>query len=502
MVGERKSSKMREQVLQLHKRGIGKRKIATMLGISKNTVKGIVDTATLLRVASVDAFGTSENVPNWSASIDWECVRQEMGGRYVTIKALHADYAPTGVSYLRFWRELQRRFPQSLESQARIRFQYKPGERVEIDYCDGIAFVDSGAGAEIRTYLFCAVSSSSDFTYGEFVLNQKRESFIASQERMFRFFGGVFQYAVIDNLKSGVNTAHVYDPDVNPVYVEYANHMGFAVLPARPVTPRDKPAIETTIGVIQRQFFAEVRNRTFRSLAELNGAFREYLARLNGAIMKDYGVSRQERFREEAPHLKPLPPQTFEISEFKTAKVHPDCHIQVDKNFYSVPYRLIGQEVRVKLTTKLIEAFNSDHESVAIHARKQGCGKFSTIDAHYPEQKIATARFDVLLAKKEAARIGPETAALVNELLDTGQPLRHLRRVQGILRLKKTLSPGAIEYGCHQAMLFNRPRLAYVTDCAKRFELFGLKLRAIGAPERDLSSVYLQTQTQPHKENP
>jgi len=497
---------MKQQVLELHRRGIGKRKIAGMLGISKNTVKGIVQ-ATVLRVASLEVPGTPEapdDASNWSSAVDWERVREEMGRRYVTIKALHADYAPAGVTYLRFWRELQRRFPQSLESQARIRFQYKPGERVEIDYCDGIAIVDGASGNQTRTHLFCGVSASSDFTFGEFVLNQKRESFIASQDRMFRFFGGVFRYVVPDNLKSGVNTAHIYDPDVNPVYVEYANHMGFAVLPARPVTPRDKPAIETAIGVIQRQFFAEVRNRTFRSLAELNGAFKEYLGRLNAAVMKDYGVSRDERFREERPHLRALPTQTFELSEFKTAKVHPDCHIQVEKNFYSVPYRLIGQEVRVRLTSKLIEAFNSDHESVAIHARAQGLGKFSTIESHYPEQKLATARFDVLLAKKEAARVGPETTKLINELLDTAHPLRHLRRVQGILRLKKTLNPKAIEYGCHQAMLFNRPRLAYITDCAKRFELFGLKLRAIGTPERDLSSVYLQpqTQSQPHEEIP
>jgi hypothetical protein len=195
---------------------------------------------------------------------------------------------------------------------------------------------------------------------------------------MYQFFGGVFKYAVIDNLKSGVLLAHQYDPDVNPAYVDYSNHMGFAVLPARPVTPRDKPAIETTIGVIQRQFFAEVRNQSFHSLHELNSAFREYLARLNQAVMKDYGVSRAERFAEEKSQLGPLPSGMFEVAEYRKAKVHPDCHIQVDKNLYSVPCLLIGQSLRFRLTARLVEVFNTDHQSVAIHVRLKGRGQLST----------------------------------------------------------------------------------------------------------------------------
>jgi transposase len=46
---------------------------------------------------------------------------------------------------------------------------------------------------------------------------------------MFAYFGGVTPYLVVDNLKSGVHKAHLYDPDVNPTYCDFANHMGFAV---------------------------------------------------------------------------------------------------------------------------------------------------------------------------------------------------------------------------------------------------------------------------------
>ena len=98
----------------------------------------------------------------------------------------------------------------------------------------------------------------------------------------------------------------------------------------------------------------------FYSLQDLNQALREYLDRLNRQVMKDYGVCRGQRFEEEKKHLKPLPSSRFEMSEWRGAKVHPDCHIQVEKNFYSVPFVYVGQKVRVRLTDKMVEVFSED----------------------------------------------------------------------------------------------------------------------------------------------
>ena len=109
--------------------------------------------------------------------------------------------------------------------------------------------------------------------------------------------------------------------------------------------------------MVQRGFFQEVRNRAFYSLQDLNEALRDYLQRLNHEVMKDYGVSRNQRFVEEQKLLKPLPITPFELSEWRQAKVHPDCHIQVEKNFYSVPFIYAGQKVRVRLTDKIVEVF-------------------------------------------------------------------------------------------------------------------------------------------------
>jgi len=400
------------------------------------------------------------------------------------------------IPYVKFWRAFREKVGhQASPQQVTIWLHHKPAEKAQIDFCDGLFITERGTGRKLLTQFFLGVLPFSSYTFGEFVLDQKLPTFIGAQQRMFAFFGGITPYVVVDNLKSGVHRADLYDPDVNPTYCDFANHMGFAVLPARPYKARDKGSGESHIGVIQRGFFQEVRNRVFYSLEELNQALRDYLHRLNREVMKDYGVSRNQRFEEEKKQLKALPPSPFELSEWRSAKVHPDCHIQVERNFYSVPFVYVGQKVRVRLTDKMVEVFNDDSQPIAAHGRLRGIGMFSTYDSHYPEKKLSVARFEVHHAKEQAQKLGPQVEQLVDKLLSTEYPLRHLRRVQGILRLAKRypITPEALDHACGRALIFNKTRVAYIKDCALYFVTHGQRPTLL-TPRREQGAVHLYQQ--------
>jgi hypothetical protein len=208
--------------------------------------------------------------------------------------------------------------------------------------------------------------------------------------------------------------------------------------------------------------------------------------------MKDYGVSRTQRFEEEKKHLKPLPISPFEFSEWRQAKVHPDCHIQVEKNFYSVPFVYVGQKLRVRLTDKMVEVFTEESLSLAAHLRLRGIGQFSTYDFHYPQAKLAVARFEVRHAQEQAKTLGPHVEKLVGELCSGPHPLRHLRRVQGILRLAKRypITAEALDHACQRALTFNKRRLAYIKDCALYFLTHGQRPTLV-APQRKPDTVHL-----------
>ena len=482
MAKERTSVRMQAQIKTLSEQGRSIRSIARILRLSRRTVRKFLEPAP--QPASEGG--------GWMETLDWEYVRQEVYGKGTTVKQIQREVAPD-ISYVKFWRAFREKVSvQASPDQVTIRLDHKPAEKTQIDFCDGLCLTDRVTGDKTLTQFFLGVLPFSSYFFGEFVLDQKLSTFIGVQSRMFAYFGGVTPYVVVDNLKSGVNKADLYDPDVNPTYCDFANHMGFAVLPARPRKPRDKGSGETHIGVVQRGFFQEVRNRVFYSLPELNQTLRDYLQRLNHEVMKDYGVSRLQRFEEEKKQLKPLPTSPFELSEWRAAKVHPDCHIQVEKNFYSLPFLYVGHKVRVRLTEKIVEVFSEDSQPLTAHTRLGGIGQFSTYDFHYPEKKLSVVRFEVRHAQSQAKQLGPHVEKLVAELLSGSHPLRHLRRVQGILRLAKRypITAEALDHACQRALTFNKTRLAYIKDCARYFVAHGQRPTPV-TPQRKADTVHL-----------
>jgi hypothetical protein len=112
-----------------------------------------------------------------------------------------------------------------------IRLDHKAAEKTQVDFCDGLFITDSVTGHKTLTQFFLGVLPFSSYFFGEFVLDQKLATFIGVQSRMFAYFGGVTPYVLVDNLKSGVHRADLYDPDLNPTYCDFANYLGFAACP-------------------------------------------------------------------------------------------------------------------------------------------------------------------------------------------------------------------------------------------------------------------------------
>jgi len=483
MAKYRKSTAMKEQIKALVEQGFGIKKIARALQISKNTVKSI------LRSESADV---ATACASWQQAISWDFVVKEYR-KGVTIKVLHNENA-SHVSYWSFRRYLRSKCAPLPE--ITMRLEHKAGEKAFIDFADGIDLINRETGEIIKTQFFCGVLPFSGYIFGEFVLDQKLPTFLAVQGRMFDFFGGVTPYVTPDNLKSAVTKAHLYDPDENRTYCEFGNHYGFAVLPARPCKPKDKGAVENAIGVIQRQFYNEVRHQKFYLLSQLNQMFRLYLNNLNKSLMKDYGVSRNDRFSEERKHLHSLPLTPYEFAEWRESKVHPDCEIQVDKNFYTVPYIYVGKLVRARLRTGTVEVFDKETAGqITAHTRLQGIGKHSRYDWHYPAEKIQMTRFEVQSAKLNANKIGLFTGQLIEKLFEGNWPLRGLRRAQGVLRLSNKYTKEGMEYACSMGLKFNKIRYEYIKECAHYYDKNGALHPVSSAPQRDLLTVYLHSIT-------
>jgi transposase len=146
-----------------------------------------------------------------------------------------------------------------------MRQEHRAGEKVFIDYCDGLSTADPITGELIPTQLFLAVWGASNYTYAEATLSQTLPDWIGAHRRAFEYFGCLPRVLVPDNLKSGVSKACKYEPELNPTYTDMAEHYGCAVLPARPRRPRDKAKVEVGVLIAQRWILAVLRQRTFYS---------------------------------------------------------------------------------------------------------------------------------------------------------------------------------------------------------------------------------------------
>jgi len=462
--------KIVEEIRRLKALGFGKRKIARTLGVHRGTVARYYDDNTASAVYNdedvAEVLGNNEAENRWAGEVDWQAVRDEVLTG-IPINIVYAELVEKNkvpVQYAAFWKQLQRRAPCLKTTMVRV---FAPGSRTEIDYCDGIAFVNVATGELIETEFFVGVLCSSRYAFAEFTLSQKSSDFLSSHVRMWDYFGGCSQVVAPDNLKSAVTKAHRYDPVLNPAYTKLATHYGFAVVPARVRRPQDKALVERTIQIFQRWFFMVVRNRVFTSLLELNACLREHLVLFNARRHRVFGKSRAEMFVSEREHLMPLPKDIYQVATHATAKLSRDCHLIFDHNFYSSPHRLRGLVLDVWVTETAVEIYHMA-ERVAFHPRSKTYGKFLTTPEHYPPAHQAYLEEDIIKVKAWAESTGPEAAKLIGELLFGPYPLRHLRRAQTILRLSTKYSKAQLEAATTVANRFNQRTSQYIERVIKQ----------------------------------
>ena len=116
-----------------------------------------------------------------------------------------------------------------------MRQHHVAGDKAFVDYSGKRVPIADPATGEVRmAEIFVAVLGASNLTYAEATWTQSLPDWIGAHVRMFRFYGAAPRLLVPDNLKSGVNKASFYDPEVNRSYAAMAAHYSVGVLPARP----------------------------------------------------------------------------------------------------------------------------------------------------------------------------------------------------------------------------------------------------------------------------
>jgi transposase len=461
-----------KEVLRLKHEGLGQRAIARGCGVAQGTVVEYLARAhaagLVWPLPAELSDGELENrlfpscIPAPTAKPPPDCAAIYVELRRhrkvnLTLTQLWVEYKenyPEGYQYTQFC-EYYRRWRGKLDYC--MRQEHRAGEKVFVDYTEGPCLVDPQTGELIVTNMFVAVWGASNYTFAEASLTQSLPHWTLSHVRAFEYFGCLPQVLVPDNLKSGVLKACFYEPDLNRSYAELAAHYGCAILPARPAKPRDKAKVEAGVLVVQRWILAVLRHRIFFNIADLNAAIAELLERLNTRALRKAKKSRREMFEAlDRPNAKALPERHYEYAEWKKARVNLDYHIELERHHYSVPFRLLREEVEARLTAATVEVFYR-HERVACHARSYVvCGQ-TTLKEHMPPAHQKHLEWTPSRMVEWAAKTGPGTALVIEKIMSSrAHPEQGYRACLGILRhLVTHYSAARVEAAAGRALEFN-----------------------------------------------
>jgi transposase len=352
-----------DRIRELSDQGLGSKRIARVLGISRNSVRRYLAGATVgfqerpaarrLDGAALrevhDLFGT---VAEGNAVV----IQQELAGRgiHVALRTLQRAVAT-------------RRREERAQALATVRFETPPGQQIQIDFGEKVVPI---AGQGVKVYLMTAVLGYSRRLYCRAFLAQRQDDWLEGLDGAFRHFGGLTEQILCDNASPLVTSHDRRSGQVvwNPGFESFCRDRGLTARACRPRRARTKGKIERGVGYVKHNALA---GRSFSGFAHLERHLATWQVEV--ADQRVHGTTRERpaaRFeRDERVALRPLPAHSLPVRTRRLKRrVSIDCFVDIDTIRYSVPFRHVRETVEAVVKEEEVEIWLGG-TCIARHAR-------------------------------------------------------------------------------------------------------------------------------------
>lgn len=303
------------------------------------------------------------------------------------------------------------------------------------------------------------------YSYAEAVPDMKTASWIQAHIHAYSYFGGVTRILTPDNAKVAVVKNTRAELILNRSYQEMAEYYGTAIVPARPVSPKDKASVEGTVGVLSTWIVASLRNDKFFSFQELNEAIRIKLDEFNSRPFQKRKGCRLSAFEEEEKaFLLPLPSTPYETAVWSSETVQPDYLVTAGGCRYSIPYEYIGRKVDIRTTEKCVEVFYHN-QRIASHVRVFNTADPVYVPEHMPEAHRRYLNYNEESFRQWAEDIGPSTGTVIRTFLHAHRtPQQGYKSCASMMKLADRFTPARLEAACAKALTYTpNPSLKNIT---------------------------------------
>src|SRR5271157_138515 len=339
-----------DRIRELSGQGLGSKRIARVLGVSRNSVRRYLagatvgfqerpaarclDSATLREVHEL--FGT---VAEGNAVV----IQQELASRgiHVELRTLQRAVAT-------------QRQEDRAEALATVRFETPPGQQIQIDFGEKVVPI---AGQPMKIYLMTAVLVYSRRLYCSAFLAQRQDDWLEGLDGAFRQFGGLTEQILCDNASPLVVSHDRQSGQVvwNPGFEAFCRDRGLTAKACRPRRARTKGKIERGVGYVKHNALA---GRSFASFEELQRHLARWMVEV--ADRRIHGTTKEQpavRFdRDERQALRPLPSRPLAVRTRRlTRHVSADCFVDIDTIRDSAPHWQVRETVEVVVKEEQVE---------------------------------------------------------------------------------------------------------------------------------------------------
>ena len=463
-------SKIR-QIIRLYTQSKGSKYISRHTGVSRNTVKKYIQIFKELNKTAEEInemndhqldelFGKPpetkpikvrfENLRKFFPYMDKE-LRKKGTTREKLWKEYLEEY-PDGYKYTRFclhYTGWQKRVNPVMH------MTHKAGDKMYVDFAgEKLPIVDPETGEIQQVEVFVAILGSSQLTYAEACVSQKKEDFITACENALHYFGGVPQAIVPDNLKSAVTKSSKYEPTLNETFEDFADHYQMTVLPARAYRPKDKSLVEGAVKILYVRIYSNLPKELSTSIEELNSSMRPLLEEHNSINMKGRNYSRRLQFDEdEKQTLQALPAHKYEFKLQSMVTVMKNGHVCLgdDKHYYSVPFKYISRKVKIIYSKSTVDIYYR-YERIASHARLKSKYNYTTVEEHMASTHRFVSEWSGEKFIEWANAVDPDVRFFIERILERKHhPEQAYKSCVGVLSFVKKVGKQRLINACRRA---------------------------------------------------
>lgn len=357
------------RIIALDTQGMSRRAIGRSLGISRNTVRKVLDAHVQGREAEHSVLPVPHiRAPRPPGTADAYMDQiAALLAKYpdITVQRLFEEARDAGYpgSYTAIKVRVRRLRPPPRPKPSLETPETRPGQMAESDWSPYVVTLEGGGKIEVQAFSY--VLRFSHRKYYDFFERSDLHALMDGHVGAFGRFDGVAEECKYDSQKPVVLGWEGEQPIYNPRFLAFASHYEFRPVACHRYSPNEKPRVERGFWELERSFFC---GRSFRDFADLRQQLVLWMDRICDQRQHDKTKrTALEGFAEERSHLRPLPAHPYDTARvfYRVATI--DGFVSFDGNRYAVPYDHVTDILPVRVTQNEIFIYAADLRVVARH---------------------------------------------------------------------------------------------------------------------------------------